>query len=72
MLSVNFPLCVCSFPPGVSIHWEATAYTFNEDSATVQLVLLKVGSTDSNVTVEVMTVASSATGMRSNVLKHLV
>ena len=62
MLNVYQPLSVCPTSPGVSIQWENTAYTVNEDSGTVQLVLLKEGSTDNNVSVEVTTVASSATG----------
>ena len=46
----------------MSIQWEDTAYTVSEDSGSVQLVLLMQGSTDTNVSVDVMTVASSATG----------
>ena len=46
----------------MSIQWEDTAYTVSEDSGTVHLVLLKEGSTDRNISVEVKTVASSATG----------
>ena len=44
------------------VEWEATAYTVSEESGTVQLVLLKVGSTVSNVSVEVMTMVGSAVG----------
>ena len=62
VLCVHLPLCVFPSSPGVSIRWENTAYTISEDSGTVQFILLKEGSTDSNVSVEVMTVASSATG----------
>ena len=65
VLSVHLPLCVCPSSPGVSIQWEATAYTVSEDSGTVQLMLLKEGSAGSNISVEVATVAGSATGMRS-------
>ena len=54
---------VCSSSPGVSVQWQVNSYTVSEDSGTVQLVLLKEGPTVSNVSVEVMTVASSATGM---------
>ena len=46
----------------MSIQWEDTAYTVSEDSGSVQLVLLMQGSTDTNVSVDVTTVASSATG----------
>ena len=60
-------LCVLAYSPGVNIQWEATTYTVSEDSETVQLVLLKEGSTDSNVSVAVMTVASSATGESSQI-----
>ena len=53
---------MCLSYPGVSIQWEASAYTASEGSGTVQLLLLKVGSTDRDVSVEVMTVAGSAVG----------
>ena len=46
----------------MSIQWEDTTYTVSEDSGSVQLVLLMQGSTDTNVSVNVTTVASSATG----------
>ena len=46
----------------MSIQWEATAYTVSEDSGIIQLVLLKEGATVNNVSVEVVTVAGSATG----------
>ena len=52
----------CPTSPGVSIQWEATAYTVSEDSGIIQLVLLKEGATVNNVSVEVVTVAGSATG----------
>ena len=58
-------MCVCPFFPGVKVQWEDIAYTVSEHSGTVQLVLLKVGSTVSNVSVEVMTVVGNATGMTS-------
>ena len=55
--------CVCvPSSPGVSIQWEATAYTASEGSGAVQLVLLREGSADGNVSVQVTTVAGSATG----------
>ena len=44
------------------IEWETTTYTTSEDSGTVQLVLLKEGTTVRNVTVEVMAMDSSAVG----------
>ena len=47
---------------GVNIQWEATAYTYSENSGTVELLLFKEGSTLSSVSVEVITVAGSATG----------
>ena len=64
MWSVECPLtqCVCLCNPGVSIHWEMTAYTVSESNGTVQLVLVKEGYTVSNVSVHVMTVADNATG----------
>ena len=48
----------------MTIQWEATAYTYSEDSETLHLLLLKEGFTVSNVSVEVTAVAGSATGMR--------
>ena len=47
----------------MNVQWQVSSYTVSEDSGTVQLVLLKEGPTVSNVSVEVMTIASSATGM---------
>ena len=49
-------------PPslGVNIHWEATAYTVNEDSGMVQLVLLKEGETTFDASVTVMTMTATA------------
>ena len=57
--------CVCSLIPGVSIQWEATAYTVSEDSRILQLVLLKVGGTTFDAAVEITTVAINATGSHS-------
>ena len=64
MWGVECPLTLCIYPynSGISIQWEASAYTVSESNETVQLMLLKVGSTVSNVSVQVMTVAGSATG----------
>lgn len=53
---------MCPSSPGVLIQWETTAYTVSEDVGAVQLMLLKVGSTVSNVSVQVMTVTVNATG----------
>ena len=63
-------MCVCPSSLGVSIQWEANAYTVSEDSGTVHLVLLKEGSTEINASVEVVTVAGNASGEihRSNML----
>ena len=44
------------------IQWEKTAYTVSENNRTVELRLIKVGSTVTNVSVQVMTVAVNATG----------
>ena len=65
MCSVYVPVCVSS-STGVTIQWEITAYTVSENSGTVQLMLLKEGFTDNNVSVEVTTVGSGATGKWSN------
>ena len=46
------------------VQWEATSYTYSEDSETVQLVMLKEGFTVSNVSVKVTTLANTATGMK--------
>ena len=51
---------MCPFSPGVSIQWEDTAYTVNEDSAVVELVLLKEGETTFDASVTVMTVTATA------------
>ena len=48
--------------PGVRIQWEIIVHTVNEDSGIVQLVLLKVGETTFSASVEITTVAISATG----------
>ena len=73
--TVHLPLCFCPISLGVTVQWGATAYTYSEDCGTVQLVLLKEGSTVSNVSVEVVTVAGNATGMTSQacqlVLKYV-
>ena len=47
---------------GVSIQWEMTAYTVTENSGTVQLVLIKEGSTDINASVAIMTVEGDGAG----------
>ena len=44
------------------IQWEKTAYTVSENNGTVELGLIKIGSTVTNVSVQVMTVAVSAMG----------
>ena len=50
---------------GLRVEWETTSYTQSEGIGTVELVLLKEGFASSNVSVEVMTVAGSATGTTS-------
>jgi len=56
----------------VSIQWEDTAYTVSEDSGSVHLVLLMQGSTDTNVSVNVTTVTSSATGKTGQANKAIL
>ena len=51
------------FSPGVSIQWEATAYTVSEGIEVVELVLLKVGLSSYNLPVILTTQDSSARGM---------
>ena len=65
MFNFHQPLFVFAFPihAGVRIQWETTLHTVSEDSGIVQLVLLKVGETTFSASVEIMTVAISATGL---------
>ena len=65
--------CVCvPSSPGVSIQWEATAYTASEGSGAVQLVLLREGNTTFGAAVEITTVAITATGrQRQPILTHV-
>ena len=64
-------MCVPS-SPGVSIQWEATAYTASEGSGAVQLVLLREGETTSDITVTVTTMAATATSKYHSILRALL
>lgn len=57
---------MCLLSSEVTIQWENTTYTVSEDSGTVELVLLKVGETTFSASVEITTIAVSATGRYIN------